>query len=94
MESPIGRPSLDVGFLEGVGSHERGPYLAGDRNNGNAIHHGVSDSSYQIRGAGAGGRNTHTDLAASARESARSKRSRGFVANEYVAHRMAEESVV
>src|SRR5579884_2625255 len=43
-----------VSFLEGVASHQLGGHLAGDGDDGDGIHHGVDETSDEIRGAGPG----------------------------------------
>lgn len=53
----------DIRLLEGVRADKRGAHLAGDGHHGNGVHLGVHEGGHQVGCAGAGGGDTHADLA-------------------------------
>ena len=69
-------------------------HLAGERDERHVIHHRVDDPGDQIGRARARGRDAHTHTAGRAREAARRKNRRGFVAYEHVRDTMIVECIV
>ena len=53
----------DVDLLERVLAQERRDHVAGDRNHGHGIQHGVADAGDEVRGAGAGRPEAHPNAA-------------------------------
>jgi hypothetical protein len=84
----------DVGFLKGVGADQLAAHLAGDADDGRGVHHGRGNARDHVGGAGAGGGNRHSHLAAGSRVSIGHVRCTLFMPHQNVVDVAARHGVV
>ena len=88
------RDAEGVGFLEGVAADELAGDLAGERDDGDGIHHGVDQAGDQVGGAGAGSGAADAHLAGGARIAFGGEAGIFFVADQHVADVVVVDGVV
>ena len=88
------RDAGDVRFLERIGADKLAAHLAGDADDGRAVHHRRRDARHHVRRARSRRRNRDADPAARARIAVGHVRRALLVADEHVADRIIEHRVI